>query len=498
MPVNGYSTYAAYLSSVNGFQRLQTSLAQLTQQLNTGKKSSDLTTYGVEAQRLVDLRAEIARRQGYIEAINSASTDVKTYDRVLTSVEDINATMLQAFTAPDTDPPTKQQHTVTFDGDLGDSGDIYKVTVDGVLFSYVTNGTEGSFDEIAGNLANQINSHVPPVRATATASGERLVITGTEPGPLFNVTATNTDAAGGATNTIDASLTRAGNVSPIVQQVNNALTQLTALLNEQVNDRYLFGGINANEQAPVVDLTRLPDPSGSRNAAADATTTQLASGTIRQVVRITTDQLGQGQSETITVNGSPLVFNGPLTQQQLAAAMAAAVGPLGNVSVQDIDATGFTITADTPGTGFTVDIAGNDPTPSTAQTVQANVPIGASQTDLISLTGPVGTIGEVYSVTITDPPAHASPVTISYRTTGDEPDLSTIVDKLVAKIANYQPPFSVTATNLGNGQLRLSSAAAFTSHATVQNTPAVETTQRTVVPVAQQDEIGFPGPLDAG
>jgi flagellin-like hook-associated protein FlgL len=498
MPVNGYSTYAAYLSSVNGFQRLQTSLAQLTQQLNTGKKSSDLTTYGVEAQRLVDLRAEIARRQGYIEAINSASTDVKTYDRVLTSVEDINATMLQAFTAPDTDPPTKQQHTVTFDGDLGDSGDIYKVTVDGVLFSYVTNGTEGSFDEIAGNLANQINSHVPPVRATATTSGERLVITGTEPGPLFNVTATNTDAAAGATNTIDASLTRAGNVSPIVQQVNNALTQLTALLNEQVNDRYLFGGINANEQAPVVDLTRLPDPSGSRNAAADATTTQLASGTIRQVVRITTDQLGQGQSETITVNGSPLVFNGPLTQQQLAAAMAAAVGPLGNVSVQDIDATGFTITADTPDTGFTVDIAGNDPMPSTAQTVQANVPIGASQTDLISLTGPVGTIGEVYSVTITDPPAHASPVTISYRTTGDEPDLSTIVDKLVAKIANYQPPFSVTATNLGNGQLRLSSAAAFTSNATVQNTPAVETTQRTVVPVAQQDEIGFPGPLDAG
>ncbi|HET6620548.1 MAG TPA: hypothetical protein VFG64_11440 [Dongiaceae bacterium] len=498
MPVNGYSTYAAYLSSVNGFQRLQASLAQLTQQLNTGKKSSDLTTYGVEAQRLVDLRAEIARRQGYIEAINSASTDVKTYDRVLTSVEDINATMLQAFTAPDTDPPTKQQHTVTFDGDLGDSGDIYKVTVDGVLFSYVTNGTEGSFDEIAGNLANQINSHVPTVRATATTSGERLVITGTEPGPLFNVTATNTDVAGGATNAIDASLTRAGKISPIVQQVSSALTQLTALLNEQVNGRYLFGGINANEQAPVVDLTRLPDPSGSKNTAAGATTTQLASGTIRQVVRITTDQLGQGQNETITVNGTPLVFNGPLTQQQLAAAMAAAVGPLANVSVQDVDATGFTITADTPGTGFTVDIAGNDPTPSTAETVQVNVPIGASQTDLISLTGPVGTIGEVYSVTITDPPAHASPVTISYRTTGDEPDLGTIVDKLVAKIANYQPPFSVTATNLGNGQLQLSSAAAFTSHATVQNTPTVETTQRTVVPVAQEDEIGFPGPLDAG
>jgi hypothetical protein len=498
MPVNGYSTYAAYLSNVNGFQRLQTQLAQLTQQINSGKKSTDLTTYGVEAQRLVDLRAEIARRQGYIESIKSASTDIKAYDRVLTSIEDINATMLQAFTAPNTDPPVKQQHTVTFTGDLGDTGDVYKVIVDNVLFSYVTNGTEGSFEEIAGNLASQINNYTPAVRATAQASGDRLVVTGSEAGPLFNVTVTNTDVSGGAENVIEASLTRAGKISSIVQQVNLALVELNALLNEQVNDRYLFGGINANERAPVLDLSRLPDPSGSKNAAASGTTQQLAAGTIRQIVRITTDQLGQGQNETITINGTPLVFNGPLTQQELAAAMAAAIGPLANVSVQDIDASGFTITADTPGAAFTVAVTGNDPTPSTAETVQANVPIGANQLDVITLSGPVGTIGEIYSITITDPPAHASPVTVSYRTTGDEPDLNTIVEKLVAKIANYQPAFAVTATNLGNGQLQLSASTAFTSHAAVQNNPTVETTQRTVVPVAQQDEIGFPGPLDAG
>ncbi len=498
MPVNGYSTYAAYLSNVNGFQRLQTSLATLTQQLNSGKKSSDLTTYGVEAQRLVDLRAEIARRQGYMEAIKSASTDVKAYDRVMGSIEDINATMLQAFTAPNTDPPTKQQHTVTFTGDLGDVGDVYKVVVDGVLFSYVTNGTEGSYDEIAGNLAAQINNSTAGARATAQVSGERLVITGTEPGPLFNVSATTTNIGGGTENTIDASLTRAGKISPIIAQVETALIEMNALLNEQVNDRYLFGGINANERAPVVDLRRLPDPSGSENTAASNTTFQLAGGTIRQVMRITTDQLGTGQTETLTVNGTPLVFNGPLSQQELAAAMAAAVGPLANVSVQDIDAQGFTITADTAGTAFTVAVTGNDPTPSTIETVQANVPISGDQVDVIALDGPVGVIGEVFSVTITDPPAHASPVTISYRTTGDEPDLNTIVDKLVAKIANYQPPFAVTPTNLGNGQLELRAATAFTSHATVQNTPVVETTQRTVVPVAQRDEIGFPGPFDAG
>lgn len=498
MPVNGYSTYASYLANVNGFQRLQTSLAQLTQQLNSGKKSSDLTTYGVETQRLVDLRAEIARRQGYLEAIKAASTDVKAYDSVLGRIEDLNATMLQAFTAPNTDPPTKQQHTVTFSGDLGDAGDIYKVVVDGVLFSYVTTGVEGSFDEIAGNLAAQINGQSTSLRATAQAVGDKLVITGTGPGPLFNVSVLKTDVTGGAENTIAVSLTRAGKISPIIQQVNTALVELRALLNEQVNDRYLFGGINANEEAPVVDLARLPDPSGSENAASSATTQQLAGGTITQVVRITTDLLGTGQTETITVDGNPLTFNGPMTAQELAAAMAAAIGPLAGVSVQDIDANGFTITADTPGTGFTVSVTGNDPTPSTIEVVQPNVPIGATQLDVVTLSGPVGTIGEVYSVTITDPPAHTTPVTISYRTTGEEPDINTIVEKLVAKIANYIPAFSVTPTSLGNGQLQLSSATAFTSHATVQNTPSVETTQRTVVPVAQEDEITFDGPFDLG
>jgi hypothetical protein len=498
MPVNGYSTYASYLANVGSFQKMQTSLAQLTQQLNSGKKSGDLTTYGVEATRLVDLRAEIARRQGYIESIKSAQTDIKAYDRVLGSIEDINATMLKAFTAPNTDPPTTQQHKVTFDGDLGDTGDIYKVVVDGVLFSYVTNGLEGSYDEIAGNLANQINAYTPTVRAKAAVNGDQLTITGTEPGALFNVTVSRVDISSGTDNTIAVTQTRAGKVSPIVEQVGTALIELRALLNEQVNDRYLFGGINANELAPAIDLQRMPNPVASDNHGTDATVQQLAAGTIRQTVRITTDYLGNGQSETIDVNGNPFTFNGPMTAQQLAAAMSASIGPLANVSVQDVDAHGFTITSDTPGLAFTTNITSNDPTPSTAVTVQANVPVGLNQIDRITFDGPVGTIGETFSVTIMDPPAHGAPVTISYRTTGEEQSIDEIVDKLISKINNHLPPFGVTPTNIGNGQMQLSSTVAFQSHAAVQNTPAVTTTQRTVVAVAQEDQIGFPSPLDAG
>jgi|GEM_PF-6678584 len=497
MAINAYSSYAAYLANIGGIQNIQNQLNTLTTQLNTGKKSNDLTFYGSDTTRLTSLRADIDRRQGYITTINTAETDVKAYDSVFTTLEQVASQMQQAFTAPDTDPPTAQQNTVTFGGDIGDVGDTYKVTVDGVVFSYVTNGNEGSFDEIAGNLAKQINNYTPPLQAKATVNGAIITITGNTPGPNYNVSASVTDAPGGKQNSITASLTQQGNVSPIVSQVNNALIQIQALLNEKVGDHYLFGGLNGNDLLPVVDLTRLPDPTGSKNSVTDATTQQIAPGTIVQNSRITTDFLGSGQNTTITVNGNSFTFNGPLTQQQLAAQMSAAITglPVPGVTVQDVDATGFTIKSTTPGTPVTISIASNDPTPSTVTTVQPNIPLGASQTDNIALSGPVGVIGETYSVTITDPPAHTLPVTISYRSDGTEPDLNTIAGKLVGLINGYQPPFSVTATNTGNGTLQLNSTNSFISNAAVGEGSSVATTQRTVAPVAQEDQVSFPGPF---
>src|SRR3569623_1925615 len=187
MAINSFSTYSVYLSNLAGFQKLQGSLTDLTQQLSSLKKSSNLTTYGASGQRLLELRADADKRQGYIAATTAATTDVKTYDQVFTDMETLTSNMLKAFTAPNTDPPTKQVNTVTFTGDLGDVGDVYKLVVDGRLFSYVANGAEGSFEEIAGNLARQVNNANPPDRATAVADGDHLVITGSQPGPLYDV-----------------------------------------------------------------------------------------------------------------------------------------------------------------------------------------------------------------------------------------------------------------------------------------------------------------------
>jgi hypothetical protein len=496
MTVNAYSTYATYLTNLSGIQNLQTSLNTLSQQLASQKKSSSLVTYGASSQTLLSLRADAVKRQSYIDTTTAAGTDVSSYDQIFSQLETMSSDMLSAFTAPDSDPPATQQNTVAFTGDVGDVGDIYKLSVSGVLFTYVTNGTEGSFDEIAGNLANQINSHVPPLGVTATANGEQLVVEGKTPGPQFSITAQVADVAGGTANTMTSTLTRAGNVSPIIDEVNSNLTSLQTYLNQQVNGRYLFGGLSATGQAPVVDLSKLPDPTGSANSASSTTTSQLAGGTTVQQMRVTTDDLGTLQTETYSINGNNFTVTGPLTAQQVADQVATHYSGLpalaGVVNVSNVDAQGFTLTSATPGTGFSAALTGNDPTPSVISTVQANVPVGTNQTDVTTLSGPVGTIGEQFSVTITDPPAHNAPVTITYQTTGKEKSLDDVVNGLISQINAYQPPFGVTAANLGNGQLQLSSTTAFTSNSAVENTATVQTTQRTILPVAQQEEVGFP------
>lgn len=505
MSINAYSSYAAYLGNAAGFKSLQSSLALLTQQLNTGKKSTNLVTYGVQGSRLLDLRAEIQRREGYLDAIKAATPDVKAYDKVFDSMEKMASNMYSAFLSPLTDPPTTQQNKITFGndvGDIGDVGDIYKVTVDGKLYSYVTSGLEGSLDDIAGNLTDQINAE-PNTRVVAKVVNSQIIITAKEIGISYNVAASVTNVTGGADNEVTAEQTRAGKISPIVGQIDSAMSQLQALLNEQVNDRFLFGGVTSNDKLPVVDLDRLPDPSGSANSATSSTVQQLAAGTTVQQVRISTDYLGALQSETFTINAQNFTFNGPLTAQELAdqlrTAINASVPLTGVVTVSDVDAKGLTITATTPGTAFSTTITGTDPTPSKATTVQPNIPIGATQVDLIQLAGPVGTINETYSVTIMDPPTNTLPVTISYKTTGDETSLDDIVNKLIDKITAYQPPFSVTVTAPGNGQIQIASSTAFESHGAVQDAATIKTTQRTVVPVAQEDQIALPGPFgDAG
>lgn len=502
MTLNAYSSYATYLSNVAGFKNLQTSLVELTQQLSSQKKSISLVNYGVQGSHLLGLRTEIQRREGYIEAVKATQTQVKAYDTVFTNLEKIAADLNTALMDPMTEPPAAQLNTITLDGDLGDVGDVYKLVVDGKLFTYVSSGVEGSVEDITRNLASQVNTELG-ARIKANANGTKLTVTSLEVGATYSVTATVTNVAGGTENTMASELTRASRISPIIGHIDGALAQMHALLNEQVNDRFLFGGITANDRLPVVDLKRLPDPSGSANATSRSSLQQLAPGSIQQQVRITTDYVGTGQTQTFTINAEVFTLTGPLTAQeaadQLRTAITANVPLTGVVTVSDVDAFGLTITADVPGTGFSTVITGTDPTPATLEVTQPNVPLGLSQIESIQLTGPIGIINEIYSLTITELPAHPLPVTFTYRTTGNEKSLDEIAQKLTNQMGLYQPPFNVTASLNGDGEIRLTSAAAFSAHAAVQNSATTTTTQRTVVAVAQEERISFDGPFeDAG
>ncbi len=63
-----------------------------------------------------------------------------------------------------------------------------KLMVDGKLFSYITSGVEGSLDDIAGNLADQINTE-PGTRVKATVVSGQITITAIEIGATYNVAA---------------------------------------------------------------------------------------------------------------------------------------------------------------------------------------------------------------------------------------------------------------------------------------------------------------------
>jgi len=54
--------------------------------------------------------------------------------------------------------PRGQVSTVTLSGDAIELGDSYSVTVNGTTHTYEADGTEGSINDVAAALSNQINA----------------------------------------------------------------------------------------------------------------------------------------------------------------------------------------------------------------------------------------------------------------------------------------------------------------------------------------------------
>ncbi len=100
--------------------------------------------------------------------------------------------------------------------------------------------------------------------------------------------------------------------------------------------------------------------------------------------------------------------------------------------------------SDTPGTPFTYTAAlttdvGQPSLAPTTKTLVANIPAGATpQTDAVTLSGPVGRVGDVYEITVNGR-------TVRYTTDGTEPDMDAITINLAAQINAANPPMAATA-----------------------------------------------------
>lgn len=102
------STYGLQSITTNNLTSGQKLLSQLSQQLTTGKYSTNLTDYkSSDAQKLLNLTSKIGQQNGFLDIISSLTSRVKAYDKAMTGVEDSMSTAYSALLSSTTYDPDK-------------------------------------------------------------------------------------------------------------------------------------------------------------------------------------------------------------------------------------------------------------------------------------------------------------------------------------------------------------------------------------------------------
>ena len=94
------SAYGSYINTIRTLTGGQNAIDDLSAQLNTGKKSTDVSFYGTQAQRLRDLKSELVRRQSYSQTIDQTMTRVKSYDTLMERMADMASELSSATRLP--------------------------------------------------------------------------------------------------------------------------------------------------------------------------------------------------------------------------------------------------------------------------------------------------------------------------------------------------------------------------------------------------------------
>lgn len=252
--ISSYGSYLTTLQTITGGQR---NIDTLSEQLNTGKKATDISYFGTQAQRLLDLRAEVVRRTGYSSTIDQTMTRVKSYNTLMERMSDM-ATELSSTSRLPAGPGTPRISAVT-----NASYPSLKVSVEttGSRFTVEATytvtavpsatGKAGTFDitvtdGLGGKSTNTVNlTQVPPA-----VDADIFTING-GPGSGAVIKLNFDELKGGGTSSFTVTYPE---LTATKELVKSMTTELEALLNERVGDRYLFSGSRLNTK-PVNDLT---------------------------------------------------------------------------------------------------------------------------------------------------------------------------------------------------------------------------------------------------
>ncbi|BAI74080.1 hypothetical protein AZL_a05490 (plasmid) [Azospirillum sp. B510] len=255
--ITGVSSYSKYLSLVRNLSGGQNDINRLSEQLTTGKKSTDLNAYGPEVQKLLDLRAEMANKNNYIQNINTAAPRVQATDKVLTSMESI----ISSWTSSTTFPFQPGPASVT--SPINSNPDGMKVSID----SNKSTLTIGANYTVTAVPSQQGPNGTFDVTVTDGLGGKttRAINLGTTPpndGKGYNFTMAGGPGEGAilklSFDTLKASSSSSFTVSfPQADQVKGraegAMRDIQSLLNQRFGDRYLFSGSRFATE-PVTDL----------------------------------------------------------------------------------------------------------------------------------------------------------------------------------------------------------------------------------------------------
>ncbi|PWC39179.1 flagellin [Azospirillum sp. TSO35-2] len=255
--ITGVSSYSQYLSLVRNLSGGQNSINQLSEQLTTGKKSVDLNAYGPDVQKLLDLRAEMAKRNNYVQNIDTAAPRVAATDKVLTSLEKT----ISEWTSSSTMPFNPGPASVTSVSNANADG--MKTTIDatkskltiGARYTVTAvpsqTGSNGTFDVtvtdgLGGKTTRAINLGTTPPN---DGKGYNFNIAGGPgEGAMLNLSFDTLKAS--ASSTFSVSFPQADQVK---DRAEGAMRDIQALLNQRFGDRYLFSGSRYGTE-PVTDL----------------------------------------------------------------------------------------------------------------------------------------------------------------------------------------------------------------------------------------------------